>query len=213
MAKGTCTYGECQREHYAKGWCRLHYGRWSRNGSPSIAKRSRIDELTITDEEAWCSKGKHMVKLHMFAKNQKTCRDCRRDAYAILNYSQGKTCEECGVPIVNTSTGHCLKCSHVVRRGKHLRRPRSINYQGYALLSGHYDHPNANYRGQVLEHVKVMSEMLGRPLVKGENVHHKNGIRDDNRPENLELWISSQPPGQRVEDLVAWAREILNRYG
>lgn len=74
-------------------------------------------------------------------------------------------------------------------------------------------HPRADGRNCVLEHILVMEQMLGRNLVKGENVHHRNGVRDDNRQENLELWVVTQPCGQRPEDLVAWANEILHRYG
>lgn len=57
-----------------------------------------------------------------------------------------------------------------------------------------------------------MEEYLGRPLEAKENVHHINGVRNDNRIENLELWSTSQPAGQRAIDKLDWAREIIAKY-
>lgn len=57
-----------------------------------------------------------------------------------------------------------------------------------------------------------MESLLGRHLLREETVHHVNGVRNDNSPENLQLWSSSQPAGQRVTDKVAWAIELLELY-
>jgi len=94
---------------------------------------------------------------------------------------------------------------------KHIKGSGYITVDGYKILS--INHPNSSKRGQILEHVLIMSKYLGRPLAKHETVHHKNGIRDDNRIENLELWSKSHPFGQRIEDKIAWCKEFLEQYG
>ena len=74
------------------------------------------------------------------------------------------------------------------------------------------EHPFATKQGTVLEHRLVIEKVIGRYLERYENVHHKNGNRKDNRSENLELWSVKQPSGQRAEDKVKYAIEILEMY-
>lgn len=79
---------------------------------------------------------------------------------------------------------------------------------GYRVKQRTVDGRQVNLR----EHREVMAEVIGRPLKPNETPHHKNGVRHDNRPENLELWVKNQPAGQRAVDLLAWAREIIQTY-
>jgi hypothetical protein len=67
-------------------------------------------------------------------------------------------------------------------------------------------------RTNELQHRLVMAQILGRPMYIDESVHHRNGDRLDNRPENLELWSRWQPSGQRIVDKVEYAVELLRRY-
>lgn len=126
-----------------------------------------------------------------------------------------KTCPECGQRFL-TSVFHqkrhvyCSKACggrahHKANPGKFVRE-KSSRWKGGTRRSPHGyvmrlapDHPSiaGTARRYVLEHRLVMEQMLGRFLEPNEHVHHKNGIRDDNRPENLELWVGGHPPGAR----------------
>lgn len=69
---------------------------------------------------------------------------------------------------------------------------------------------------KVMQHRLVMEQVIGRPLTPDERVHHRNGKRDDNRPENLELWTGvgsskKDPHGVRLVDKVLDMIESLSK--
>ena len=96
-----------------------------------------------------------------------------------------------------------------VRHGKYWKVSVSPEHPMFSMAQSRNGY---RYRYYVLEHRLVMANHLGRPLLASEDVHHKNGDTSDNSIENLELWSTDHPKGQRVEDLVEFAERILARY-
>lgn len=159
-------------------------------------------------------------------KNQikMTCCSCLRSDLLIMNKTL-KLCNTC-LRRKRESEDPTLKQKRTDRariesrklRGTPLDAPIRVRQGTWKTKEGYvitlrYDHPNASSKGSIFVHTLNMSEKIGRPLRKGETVHHINGIKDDNRIENLELWSSSHGSGQRVEDKIEWAKQFLESYG
>lgn len=121
-----------------------------------------------------------------------------------------KPCGFCGA-LMQRKSNLCRNCfleskQYPKSKVKHLTK------DGY-LYVYFRKHPNSDKSGRVFEHRLIMEKKLGRYLFPFENVHHKNGIKSDNRVENLELWIKVQPSGVRAQDVVKWAKKVLILYG
>lgn len=142
------------------------------------------------------------------------------DPLGIAEKKTGAPCSTKGCVGLTVARGMCSNCyQHFMKHGDPTKRSdwfnrrseKIVDPKGYVLVYVG-KHPNANRSSRVQEHRLVMSEFLGRPLRSNENVHHKNGNKADNGIENLELWVTAQPPGQRPLDLMKWARRVLKAY-
>ena len=111
-----------------------------------------------------------------------------------------KSCESMFTTTVNDKV-YCTKKCRLAYYGRGHRskakvdRPlKIVDSQGYikVLIGTKY----------IAEHRVLMEQLLGRSLVKGESVHHKNGNRSDNSNNNLELWLGGIRYGQRASDIV-----------
>lgn len=204
-----CSYDGCSGSYYSKGFCLLHYQRFKKGRPMDAPKRNYIrtdDTFCIEDE----CKGPKQFSGH-----------CERHARekSLPPFDQECSLDGCDRPRKNYKTGLCHTHYHWSTISKELipfgRKKKNmepyLNSSGYVMVYAP-DHPNAQKSGRCAEHTLAMSEHLGRALLPHENVHHKNGVRDDNRLENLELWSTSQPYGQRAKDKLAWAYEMIALY-
>lgn len=138
----------------------------------------------------------------------------------------GRRCsiDECDKP--HHHKGYCCGHAHRLRRHGDLLavvgRGNAGKRRGVLKLAGEFITTNGYRRIRIedgnnkvrweFEHRRVMETRLNRSLLKGESVHHKDGNRLNNAPENLELWIKPQLTGVRVEGAILWAKEIIERY-
>lgn len=165
--------------------------------------------------KGWCAHHYHKSRLHgtPLAPGKRRSRTCGK-------MPPGSTCSVAGCKSKYLALGFCRKHYGAFRmHGDPTKTSRGPRGKGHIYSGYHYDTKG------VLVHRDIMARSLGRPLLRSETVHHKNGVRSDNRLVqghelccpgtccNLELWSKSQPSGQRVRDKVAWAHEIIRLYG
>jgi hypothetical protein len=145
------------------------------------------------------------VSYHTYNRIQKYCsRTCAQRAR--LRPQETLYCLTCREPLVGKSRKalYCSRaCAGKARQTIVGERGIVSDVRGYVRVKVGVGYPGANRWGWILEHRRVLQDTLGRPLSSGERVHHRNGDRSDNRPENLELCAMGHAPGQRVRDLLA----------
>lgn len=212
----SCSMDECGRPHCRDTYCRRHHYRFSTYGDPAAGGPIRNTEHDETCQMPGCSE-KYLSKGLCDAHYAR--RRVHGDPLYQPTFAKDQPCVVKGCSNLQIGNGYCGK--HYQRVAKHgdplillmaEAGKGTLTADGYRIMH-RPGHPNANKHGKISEHRLVATEMLGRPLLPGENIHHRNGNRLDNRPENLELWITMQPTGQRAADLVDYARTILARYG
>jgi hypothetical protein len=213
-----CSIDDCEKTAYKRGWCNAHYGRWQRLGDPlAVVDPSAKPVCKVSGCEV-ISVAKTLCNTHY--RRWRIYGDVREDVPVVPTKERMKQADRpCGLDGCDLrQVSHGLCQMHAKRWRKHgenfdrspLRKIQRRNGEWYVNASGYY---TRNFNGKSeLQHRVVMAQYLGRPLAKHENVHHRNGVRTDNRIENLELWVTMQPTGQRPEELVAWAKEIIAAY-
>jgi hypothetical protein len=132
-----------------------------------------------------------------------------RQVYCSYECRRGTaTCEECGKDFLPSKKSAGRFCSTECFYESAAPTGTVNDFgNGYKIVKVPKGTPGAKVNKStqarwMLEHRYVMQQKLGRPIENHEHVHHLNGIRDDNRPENLELWGKSHPFGIRQIDVI-----------
>lgn len=212
-----CSVEGCGRKHKTRGFCQAHVQRVLRTGDAKPDKPIGTIQRAPGSTCAVPGCNRKHVALGFCGLHWRRARDNGGDPLANVPQRQryAPVCSADGCDKPHHSQGLCS--GHLTRFKKHGDVQANIPLRSFDWGNGYLN--DDGYRlfwvdgRMVREHRHVMEQALGRPLLPEETVHHKNGFRDDNRIENLELWSSAHPCGKRVEDLVAYAREILDLYG
>lgn len=213
-----CTVEECSTKAYCKGYCQSHYRRWKKWGNPLLGKPWFRYPKDATCEVADCNsliKAKNLCSKHHTRLMRHGSVSLTKKVFKYENQDMCsvKPKESSRCRNVKYAKDMCKKhYNSFHRHGDPLASfTKELSPKSYVLVQSH-GHPNGNANGRIVEHRLIMSTHLGRPLLKHENVHHINGNRHDNRLENLELWSTWQPAGQRIHDKINWAVELLQLY-
>lgn len=214
-----CCIETCDRNAYCNELCQPHYKRLRRHGDAfpdlPIGRTRRRCSVPVCDEP--CD-GRGLCHGH-YQRWQRTG-DVQEDI-PLGRRRQPEACAVADCARPTQAKGYCG--THYKRMLKHGdARPddpiRVARGEGW-LSHGYWNVPVpahlrhlTNGDSQIGEHRLVMAQHLGRPLSADEVVHHINGDRTDNRIENLELWSTTQPKGQRTKDKVEFAVGLLRRY-